>query len=291
MSLDPSFDRRSGIGASLAPVVCGLSPWSSPLEVYAFLIGAKDGPPETPEMAWGTAIEGAILDHARRHFDQPISYAPPTRRHPVHRHVFASPDGVLRDGRGFEMKNVGRFHSKDWGEEGGDQVPRYVLVQCQQQMAVYGFPAVEVAASLCGAPPAYYTVPRSDALIDVLITDWLTPFWERVKRRDAPQPDWEDPRTPELVALLHRPLAGKVVELPEAEGLVGLYQTLGEEIGVRAKERDRARARLIEMMGDAETGLLPDGRRVRRRPVEVKERVQQGYNYFNFSITKKERTT
>ena len=290
-ALAPAFDRRSGIGASLAPAICNLSPWGSPLSAYLYLVGLSDGPQETPEMAWGNRVEAAIREEAELRLG-PIR-KPPTSRHPRHDFVYASPDGLLADGRGVEIKNVGRAHARDWGEEGTDQVPRYVLLQCQQQAAVFSMPAVEVVACLCGALPAYYTVPRSDALIDCLIADWLTPFWERVQTRRPPEPDWNDPRTPELLDLLHRPRAGLSVELAaEAAELADSYEFLGHVEREHHKVREQVRGRLVEMLGDAAEGRLPDGRTIRRKAVEVKGRFQKGYEYTNFTISKaKERTT
>src|SRR3990167_9543260 len=54
--------RRQGIGASDAPAIPGLSPWKSPIQLYADKLGlAEDGSEETEAMRWGRRLEGVII--------------------------------------------------------------------------------------------------------------------------------------------------------------------------------------------------------------------------------------
>ena len=57
------LERRSGIGASEAAAVLGLSPWKTPLALYAEKIGAvaaKDLAAESEAVEWGKRLEEPI---------------------------------------------------------------------------------------------------------------------------------------------------------------------------------------------------------------------------------------
>lgn len=288
---DP-FDRRSGIGASLAPAVCGVSPFLSPLGAYLYLVGLTEGPEETDEMRWGNAVEAAILKHAVGYAETELRVGlhvmkPDTLRHRDYDHLYATPDMILADATTVDAKNVGAAHRGDWKEPGADGVPPYVAVQVQMQMACCSCLRGLVAASIMGAPPVYYHLPRSDELIRVIIDDFLGPFWQRVQERRPPEPDWTDPRTPELVQLLHRPTEGKVIELgEEAVHLADGYAVFGAAKKEAEDAQQVIKAKLAELMGDAETAILPDGRRVKRAKVACAERVQAAYEYQSFKLLK-----
>ncbi len=267
-------ERRSRIGASLAPAVMGLSPYENgtPLGAYLYLIGELDGLEPTEEMEWGTIIERSIRRAAEEHFQEVIG-VPPPRLHVEHKFMGASPDGVLLNGSkwcGFEMKNVtDPARAREWKDPGTDGVPDHVMVQVQQQAAVFGFEAVEVAACLFGRPPVYYHVPRSEEIIEQIVRIEAE-FWIRVQERRPPEPDWNHPDTPRLVEMLRRPEIGKSIAMGEyTAGLVWDYEILGQSIGATQKQRDEIKARIIDALGDAQFGLLPDGRKLRRREVKA----------------------
>lgn len=52
--------RRTGIGASDAPAIAGLSPWKTALAVYADKVNGAADHPLTPAQAWGLRLEPAI---------------------------------------------------------------------------------------------------------------------------------------------------------------------------------------------------------------------------------------
>jgi putative phage-type endonuclease len=287
--------HRSRIGASMAPAVLAVSPYKdqNPLGAYLFFTGASDGVEETEDMAWGTMIEEAIRDAARAHFQAAVSVAMP-RLHPQHPFMGASPDGVvyvMGERRGLELKNVtDAARAREWGEPGTDQVPTHVMVQVQQQAAVFGFDVVEVAVSLFGRPPVFYSVPRDEAIISRIIKVEAE-FWLRVQERRPPDPDWTHPDTPRLVEMLHRPEKGKEIGLGfQAMALADLYGDWSGEMSGAKKQKDKFRGQLIELLGDAEIGLLPDGRRVRRRLVPACEpKMSKGRKeYFVLEILKGE---
>ncbi len=273
-------ERRSRIGASMAPAVLGVSPYKdgTPLGAYLYFTGESDGPEETAEMIWGLRMEDSIRKAAEVHFQQTIQ-VPYPKLHVEHKFMGASPDGYFLNRTtsaswyGLEIKNVtDPARASEWGEPGTDQVPLYVGVQVQQQAAVFGFEAVEVAVSLFGRPPVYYHVPRDEEVI-ARIVEVEAYFWHmHVLERVPPAPDWTHPDTPGLVERLRRPEKGKIIELGDEEYQTALaFCFMGEMQREWKAGRDMQKGRLIEALGDAEIGLLPDGRRVRRRLVPAAE--------------------
>ena len=58
--------RREGIGASDAPVIMGVSPWTTPLQLWENKLLGKSGQLETSSMRRGKDME----KEARRHFEE-----------------------------------------------------------------------------------------------------------------------------------------------------------------------------------------------------------------------------
>src|SRR4026209_2486088 len=55
--------RRSAIGASEAPVLLGLVPWKSPMQLFAEKLELVEQDAETDAMRWGLILEGPVADH------------------------------------------------------------------------------------------------------------------------------------------------------------------------------------------------------------------------------------
>ena len=53
-------ERRKGIGGSDVAAIIGLSPWTTPLDIYEQKLGIALPSEETEAMYWGTALEPAI---------------------------------------------------------------------------------------------------------------------------------------------------------------------------------------------------------------------------------------
>lgn len=289
LPLAEAIDRRSGIGASMAPVVCNLVPWSglisNPLGAYLWYTGALDRQEATEEMELGNDLEEGIGRALVRRLGRPFC-KPPSRRHPTIPWLYASPDGLLSPREGVELKNVGAGHAEEWGEEGTDEVPAYYAVQCQQQCEVFGLDVVHVGALCWGNSLRVYQVERNDRAIGHLLTI-LEAFWRRVQRRDPPEPDWTHPATPKLIEYLHRPQPEVTVPLGDwAQLLAEDYEARGRALTALEKERAEVKGRLVAALGNAGIGLLPDGRQVVRKEVQRKGFTVEPSTYFDLRIKK-----
>lgn len=149
--------RATGIGASEAPAVHGLSPWGGPLSIYADKLNPP-GQKDTDATRAGLLLEETIARiHARSSgtalivptdwLGDPFAYAA-VWYHPDRGFELATPDRIEivdegpEDERPAEFKTVGPHMAHHWK----DGVPAYVRVQVQQQMDVMGAETAVVRA-------------------------------------------------------------------------------------------------------------------------------------------------
>lgn len=177
MTIDPSFDRRSGIGASEAAVVLGLDPRRSPFDLWLEKTGKK------------APFEGNAWTDLGNRFEPVIGglYADlrsvtlktvPTQRHREIATVFASPDFLHEsDPIGVEAKAV--FNPAEmgaWGESGGREFPTKFAVQCILQAAVFDLESVDLVG-LIGGDLRIYRVDR-DRDLEAKILSKLRAWWD-----------------------------------------------------------------------------------------------------------------
>lgn len=206
---DPAWHeaRRTFIGASDAPAVLGISPWATPLDVWADKLNIGQRFEGNLSTNMGHALEELIArEWQRANPLHTIEDPKVTVRHPDHPHIAASvdrrferihvPDDEWRadpDGMWglLECKYVGPTTAHQWR----NGVPVYVQAQCQVQMAVTGAKRVHVAALIVDYGPQFFTatIERDDAVIDEIIGR-LNQFWaEHIEAGARPDTDGMNP--------------------------------------------------------------------------------------------------
>lgn len=290
MLIDPKSDRwswvrarQTGIGASEAAAVLGLSPWESPLAVYLRKTGRSEAGEANEAMRIGLVLESALLKlYAERVGIPPGEFRTQVfLRSDAHPVLLATLDGIGPDNRPVELKWSGMDRG-DWGPEGTDEIPEHYLIQCQQQMLVADQPEMDLAA-LVGPSFRVYTIRRDDDLIAAMVPR-LAEFWGRVQTRD-PDPSWPETASPRELAALF-PETGRMRPLDEGDAArVAEYTALGAAI--RELEDRRAGLKAAILAGlEGDTGLLPDGRRVRLQEVRIGEHVVRASTQVRLQITK-----
>lgn len=281
-------ERRTGIGSSDAPAVCGLSPWATALDVWLDKIGQRPDTEPTPAMEWGLRLESVIAAaYCERNPGTELAI-PRLLRHAEFEWMLCNADRVSDEGRIVELKTCSAFAADEWGEPGTDQVPEAYLVQVMHQMAVYrshGEPidAADIAVLIGGSDFRTYSVPWNEQLAGILL-DRERAFWDRVILRDPPPPDWEHRHTPELIAAMYTPGEATVTLDSDALELAREYARLGAEKSAAEKAREVVKAKLIERMGSAGTALLPDGSKIVRKAVERSGYTVEPSTYFSFTV-------
>lgn len=243
--------RRHGVGGSDAGAIVGVSPWSTPLDVY----NSKVEPPEDHDnaaMEWGRRIEPIVRQAYSDKTGRTVQ-TPAMLQHPQHAWMLANLDGIADGGRVLEIKTART--GKGWGEEGSDQIPLPYLIQVQHYMAVTALPVADVAVLIGGSDFRLYEVPADADLQAGLIASEAA-FWQRVVDRQPP-----DPVTFEEVRQRFGSLA--VAGTVEADAVVYgkalTLQAISAEIKDLDARADNCRATLMKALGEGGDTLTHAG--------------------------------
>lgn len=260
--------RRSFIGASDAPAVLGLSPWATPLDVWAdkLDIGTRFTGNLSTDM--GHALEEMIASQWMKANPGRVYFAPQTTmRHPELPHVAASVDRCcdvpldLGPEELIECKFVGPNLAWTWK----DGPPLYVRVQVQVQMAVTGAKRVHVCALLYDRQPEWccWTIEREDdAIASILVR--LDQYWrEHVETQVRPDVDtrWSAEKTTEALVRIYgeEQRDAQAIRLPS--DVVGIVQELKRNQAL-AKDLegdiDDLKNLVRDALGDATEGFADD---------------------------------
>lgn len=259
-STDPEWQalRREGIGASEAAAIMGVSPWRSPLQLWAEKTGAIEPPELEGEwIEWGHRLEPAILEAYR---DRTGRHTEPSREmlwSDEHRWAFATLDGWTTDTHPhrwpLEVKNVSGWKADEWE----DGPPAHYVTQLEHQMLVSGADRATIVALLGGQRLVWCDVMRDEQRIRKL-AHHCAKFWESVEQGTMPPPGPAD-----------RQVLGQMHSEPEDDAVVPLdgefYELdarrceLTVEIAKLSDQRDIIDNRIRAAIGNATRGVLPDG--------------------------------
>lgn len=278
--------RRTGIGSSDAAALVGLSPWATPLHVYADKVyGAQK--PQTAPMRWGLMLEDAI---ATAYQEQTGAMVEPGSflRSELYPWMIATPDRYAHhpnaEPRIVELKTCNAFAADEWGEPGTDEIPAHYLIQVQHQMLVAAIPVTDVAVLIGGSDFRVYTVRLSETVCEGLVSVEAA-FWERVKSQRPPEPDWSHSATVDLLGSLYKPDPDLCVTLPpEAVALADSYEAARHEAARADEMKSVAKAKLLGLLGTAGVGTLEDGRRITRSEIVRKSYTVAESTYTDFRI-------
>lgn len=273
--------RRNSIGASDCPAVMGQSPYRTPLQVYADKLGLLPDEPETPQQRRGNRLEPLVLEDYADHVGYAIEQRQVFVRHPRKPWMTATLDAVRPDGRPVEVKTVGAFRARDWGEEGTDEVPGHVLLQVHHQLIVTEQPVADIAVLIGGETFRVHTV-KADPEIAAMILAKEEAFWSCVSREIPPPPCGEDHQ---VLRLLYPEPNGYQVWDEEWALAVQMWEALGRQIASEEEQRKFLKTTLLARLGDAEAAELPDGRRLKRSIVETKEHTVKAFISQRISVT------
>ncbi len=261
--------RLTGIGASEAPAIMGLSKWSSPYSVWCNKTGKlpyDDTPSE--QMLWGSILEEPVRNEFIRRTSLPVVHIGQFTivRHDSIKWLQCSPDGLISEDGLYEGKTANTFAAEDWDES----VPDYVLCQVQHQLAVTGRDYCYVCVLLGGSKLKYYCVNRDDNFIGEMLKV-LDRFWTLVESDVPPEADG-NLATSSAIRRLHPEDTGLTVILPEIADL--LIDERAKLLWQRANLEEQIENnsnRLKLMMGDATYGQTQGGYTVTYKTYDRKE--------------------
>lgn len=168
--------RQTGIGASEASSLLGLSNYGDPYTVWSEKTGRAKPFKGNERTKWGAKLEPEI----RREFISQSGYrvrASGLLRSREHDFMLYTPDGIVEDGGLLEIKTLSNYVADEWDDNG---VPLHAYSQVQQGLAVTGRShAWIVGLNLDTLELMKRRVGRDEELIAVLV-DAERDLWECV---------------------------------------------------------------------------------------------------------------
>jgi putative phage-type endonuclease len=259
--------RSQGVGASESAALFGVSPWETPVSLWAKKTGrVVDKGPDGEWVLWGNLLEPAIATRYEQQTGRKIWQGGPyaVAQHPTIACMRATPDRWVieapdrRNVPGLlQVKNTNAFKVRDWD----DGPPIWIQIQVQHEMAVTGLSWASVAVLIGGNEFQFFDVERHPAFIAELETQCQA-FWRFVEADEQPPIDVSE-RTLETVKRLHPADNGSEIALPE-QALEWWVQLEAAKANLKSAAADKleAEVRLKDAIGDAVCGVLPDGRRL-----------------------------
>lgn len=248
--------RKLGIGGSDASVVCGISRYRFPIELWM----EKTGQPlyqEAGEAAyWGTQMEPLVRLEFSKRTGIEVSLEKQLLQSEEHPFMLANLDGVCQHPEFgpciFEAKTATAYKAGEWE----DTIPDEYQLQIQHYMAVTGYRGAYIAALIGGNTFKWKFVERDEELIAMLIK-LETDFWNHVQDVTPPPLDGSKASAKFLAERFPNSVPRSQITLPDsAADLLLQYDDACEQLEVITERKQEAENLLKEMMGENEVGTI-----------------------------------
>jgi putative phage-type endonuclease len=253
-------ERRLSIGASEIAAVLGLSPWSTPLEVYRSKLGVDRDFDEVLGYI-GHASETIIAGWVEQYSDQRGVQLEPAfmARSVKWPWLHASFDRVSHDAEGqlvtWQFKTAHQYGGHHWDEG----VPTDIRVQVQGEMAVAGTDEAFVVVWIGGREFRLFVEPRDNNFINDYLVPKTREFWyDRVLAKDAPEPS----NVAEIAEVYPTEPGTAIVASETAREAADRRAVLLSDIAAQKAEADALTVILGNYMGSAETLTQRDGTKI-----------------------------
>ena len=243
--------RKAGIGGSDASVVCGVSRYKSPVELWMEKTGQLPSQEAGEAAYWGNLLESLVREEFTKRTG--IQVTKPTVIYQSQEHPFmlANVDGLCDDNSHgpciFEAKTASAYKAGEWE----DSIPDEYMIQIQHYMAVTGYRGAYIAVLIGGNAFRWKFVERDEELIAMLIS-LEAGFWEHVRKGTPPALDGSDASARFLAERFPNSVPRSEITLPEkAQKLLSQYDEACrqlEENTARSKRRRTCSRRCWETM-------------------------------------------
>lgn len=179
--------RKNGIGGSDAGAVCGLNPYSSPMNVYRDKTTDETDDTDSESMRQGRDLEDYVAQRFTEATGLKVRRSNKMYRSVEYPFMLADVDRlVVGEDAGLECKTASAYNGDKWKD---GQIPPHYLVQCLHYMAVTGKSAWYIAVVILGTGFQYRKITRDGEMIQKLV-DVEAAFWNgHVLPRVMPDPD------------------------------------------------------------------------------------------------------
>lgn len=247
--------RKTGMGGSDASVVCGISRYKSPVELWMEKTGQLP-PQEAGEAAyWGTMLESVVREEFTKRTGIEVSKPSVILQSEEHPFMLANVDGICEHPELgaciFEAKTASAYKAGEWE----DTIPDEYMCQVQHYMAVTGYQGAYIAVLIGGNTFRWKFVEREEELISMLL-ELESAFWSHVQDYTPPPLDGSDASKKFLSERFPSSTPSSHITLPDtAADLLAQYDEACEELEIVTEKKQRAENLLKEMMGSNEVGV------------------------------------
>lgn len=256
--------RQNGLGGSDIAALLGMSPYKTPVELWAEKVGHPASQQrEGLHLRFGQHLEPFIATEFESQTGLVTQEYLDALVHPEHSFMYAHVDrfvvneawqpavvegAVVADAL-LECKTASVYNKDEWGPSGTDQVPRAYLLQCIWYMAVTGCSKAHIATLIGNTDFRVYQINRDEKL-EQLVIDQAKRFWfDHVLEGIAPTP-----RSTSDVKLLHPcEVANQRLEAtPQIFEAVQQLKQLQEESKVLEEKSEILKTQIMHAMGSAQ---------------------------------------
>ncbi len=250
--------RKLGIGGSDASVVCGVSRYKSPVELW---MEKTDQIPyqEAGEAAyWGTQLEALVRNEFTKRTGIEVIHKSALLQSEEYPFMLANLDGICEVPEigtcVFEAKTASAYKSSEWD----DSIPAEYMLQIQHYMAVTGYAGAYIAVLIGGNTFKWTFVERDEELISMLVK-LESDFWKHVQDETPPPLDGSDASAKFLSERFPDSIPQSQITLPDsAADLILQYDFACEQLEAITEQKQEAENLLKQMLGEHETGTLAD---------------------------------
>lgn len=248
--------RKRGIGGSDASVVCGISRYKSPVELWMEKTNQIPCQEAGEAAYWGTQLEAMVRTEFSKRTGVEVRRVLQLLQSAEYPFMLANLDGVCEHPDlgtcVFEAKTASAYKAEEWD----DAIPDEYMLQIQHYMAVTGYQGAYIAVLIGGNTFRWRFVARDESLIASLI-ELEADFWNHVKDGTPPPLDGSNAAVRFLSEQFPNSTPQSQIILPDtAAELLRQYEDACEQLEDIAQQKQQAENLLKQMMGENEIGKL-----------------------------------
>lgn len=278
--------RARNINSSEVAALFGLSPYMTPLELWALKTGQitdgfKDNDRaaagrhlEAGIAAWATEKFGLVLRRFKDYLEEPKARTGSSYDFEVVEWANAPVQGwegrvpaeiKLVDYTVFKGTFKNGYQDRKWNDDNSDdiQAPPHIELQVQHEMMLSGAPFAVILVLVAGNDLRLIVRLRNEAII-AKIRARIAQFWSDVDAGRQPDADYE--RDAETIKRLYaRPDPRAAIDPAEHGRLmdaIARATAAAEEKKAAAEVEEVAKAEVMDIVREAELAILPDGSKV-----------------------------
>lgn len=251
--------REPNLNSTDIPALFGVSPYMTAFELWHRKAGSLQSDFQDNErVTWGRRLEAVVAEGVAEDKGWKATPFKDYIAMPKHR-IGSSFDFIVHDDDSneaiLEIKCVDYFAFKDgWIIDGDDiEAPPHIELQVQHQMLVSGIDKAYIGV-LVGGNTVKVLERDADPVIHKLIIAKAATFWQSIADNEPPEPDYAaDAKS--IIALNSNVRDGAFIDASkdaEITQAIQEYQHVSSECSALEKVKDEKKARVLELVGDAE---------------------------------------